>query len=79
MMDNYAALKNLIEDVSLDLDKFYQQNNKAAGVRARKGLLELNKLSQAIRKDILQKRKSTFDLKEKNRMLQNDLRSEVFE
>ncbi len=41
----------------LDFEKFYEQNNKAAGTRVRLAMTELKKLSQEIRVEV-QKRKN---------------------
>lgn len=51
-MSRYDDLKNLVESMEDDLNKFYNKSNKAAGTRARKGLQELKNLAQQIRMDI---------------------------
>jgi hypothetical protein len=45
-------VKNLMSDLEVDLDKFYNKGNKAAGTRARKSLQDLKKLAQDIRLEI---------------------------
>lgn len=51
-MSRIEEVKNLVTELSEDLDKFYEKGNKAAGTRARKQLQELKKLSQDIRLEI---------------------------
>lgn len=51
-MSRYDELKNLVESMEDDLNKFYNKANKAAGTRARKGLQELKNLAQEVRMDI---------------------------
>jgi len=51
-MDRYEQLYTTLMSVQEDFRKFYQQNNKAAGTRIRKGMLELRKLSQEVRQEV---------------------------
>lgn len=51
-MSRVEELKSLVEEVSVEMEKFYDKGNKAAGTRARKGLQDLKKLSQEIRLEI---------------------------
>lgn len=51
-MSRFDDIKNLVDGVENDMKKFYDKGNKAAGTRARKGLQELRKLSQAVRLEI---------------------------
>eukprot|EP00190_Bangiopsis_sp_CCMP1999_P000519 CAMPEP_0198727396 /NCGR_PEP_ID=MMETSP1475-20131203/4132_1 /TAXON_ID= ORGANISM="Unidentified sp., Strain CCMP1999" /NCGR_SAMPLE_ID=MMETSP1475 /ASSEMBLY_ACC=CAM_ASM_001111 /LENGTH=106 /DNA_ID=CAMNT_0044489431 /DNA_START=14 /DNA_END=334 /DNA_ORIENTATION=+ len=51
-MDKVQALKELVENIAKDSDKFFNKNNKAAGVRARKSLQEVKKLAQELRQSI---------------------------
>lgn len=55
-MSRVDELKGLVEDVSAEMDKFYNKGNKAAGTRARKGLQDLKKLAQDIRLEIQSKK-----------------------
>lgn len=41
-----------MSELEVELDKFYNKGNKAAGTRARKHLQSLKKLSQEIRLEI---------------------------
>ncbi|MDX1586994.1 MAG: histone H1 [Balneolaceae bacterium] len=51
-MSRFDEIKNVIEGVEEDMEKFYEKGNKAAGTRARKGLQELRKLAQEVRLEI---------------------------
>ncbi len=51
-MDRYEQLYNILMGVQDDFRKFYQGNNKAAGTRVRKGMLEFRKLAHEIRQEI---------------------------
>ena len=51
-MDRYEQLYTTLMSVQEDFRKFYQQNNKTAGTRIRKGMLELRKLSQEVRQEV---------------------------
>ncbi|MFN1834141.1 histone H1 [Balneola sp. MJW-20] len=51
-MSRVDEIKNLVEEVSDEMEKFYEKGNKAAGTRARKGLQSLKKLAQEIRLEI---------------------------
>ena len=51
-MSRMDEIKNLAGELEVELEKFYNKGNKAAGTRARKQLQELKKLSQEIRLEI---------------------------
>jgi hypothetical protein len=51
-MSRIDEVKNLMSELEVDLDKFYNKSNKAAGTRARKQLQDLKKLCQDIRLEI---------------------------
>ena len=51
-MDKFNQLKALVAGLEEDATKFYDKNNKAAGVRLRKGLQDIKTLSQALRQDV---------------------------
>lgn len=51
-MSRIDEVKNLMSELEVDLDKFYNKANKAAGTRARKSLQDLKKLAQDIRLEI---------------------------
>jgi len=53
-MGRYEELYSALTAVQEDFNKFYQGNNKAAGTRVRKGMLELRKLAYEVRQEIQQ-------------------------
>jgi hypothetical protein len=55
-MSHYNKLKEMVEGMEADFQKFYEKGNKAAGTRVRKGMQDLKNLAQDIRKDVLDKR-----------------------
>jgi len=56
-MDNLDELKNMIDNLEVDLLKFYKKGNKAASIRARKTLQDIKQQAQDIRMHISQTRK----------------------
>lgn len=52
MADRYQQLKDLIDSFEQDFQKFYDKQNKAAGVRVRKHMQELRQLAQDIRGEV---------------------------
>lgn len=57
-MDKFEELKSIVEGIQADIEKFYEKDTKAAGVRARKGLQDIKKVAQEIRVDIAERRKT---------------------
>lgn len=55
-METLERIKELIEDLSLNVTKFYDGNN-SAGTRGRKTAQELKSLLQTLRTEILEHRK----------------------
>ena len=51
-MNRYQDLVNAVKDLEVDFQKFYERGQAAAGTRVRKGLSDLRKLAQDVRKDI---------------------------
>jgi hypothetical protein len=51
-MKRYAELEALLESLKDDFRKFYDEGNKAAGTRVRKGMLELRNKAQDIRAEV---------------------------
>lgn len=51
-MDKVEELKSLVNSVEEDCNKFFENGNKSAGVRARKNLQEIKKLAQELRIEI---------------------------
>jgi hypothetical protein len=57
MADRFQELKSLIDSFEQDFAKFYDKQNKAAGVRVRKHMQDLRKLAQDIRTEVQDKKK----------------------
>lgn len=55
-MDTLEKIKELTEELSVDVNKFYA-GNKSAGTRARKTSQDLKALLQELRTEILEERK----------------------
>ena len=51
-MDIFNQLKETIEQAELDAAKFYDNGNKAAGVRLRKSMQVIKQLAQDLRSDV---------------------------
>lgn len=56
-MELFNELKALVAGLEEDATKFYEKNNKAAGVRLRKGLQDIKSMAQALRVDVSEKNK----------------------
>lgn len=56
-MNRFSEIKSMVDELEVDMEKFYSKNNKTAGTRARKILQDLKKLSQDIRVEIQNKKK----------------------
>lgn len=61
MNEQFQEIKDIIVELEDDILKFFDQGNKAAGVRARKKLQELRKKARQLRFEILKKRKDMDD------------------
>lgn len=53
----YEQLKDIIQELEMDIDKFTLRGNKSAGIRIRRCMLEIKELATDIRKDILDSKK----------------------
>jgi len=51
-MNRIEQVKALMAELEVEMDKFYNKGNKAAGTRARKHLQDLKNLAQAIRLEL---------------------------
>lgn len=51
-MEKFTKLQETLDGMKVDLEKFYEKNQNAAGTRLRKELNNLRKLAAEIRKDI---------------------------
>lgn len=56
-MNRFSEIKSLVDELEVDMEKFYSKKNKTAGTRSRKLLQDLKKLAQDIRIDIQEKKK----------------------
>jgi len=52
MSDKYQGLKDHLESLAVDIEKFYVKGQSAAGTRVRKGLSDLKKLAQEMRNEV---------------------------
>lgn len=53
-MNEFEKLDELIKEVVVDADKFYNKNNKSAGKRLRKKMQEVKTMAQAVRVEVLE-------------------------
>ncbi len=51
-MGKYEELVQAVKELEVDFQKFYDKGQAAAGTRLRKGLSDLRKLAQEVRKDV---------------------------
>ena len=56
-MNELDKLKYMIEELEVDMTKFYVKGNRTASIRARKMSQEIKKQAQVIRMDISKTRK----------------------
>ena len=52
MSEKYQGLKDHLDSLLTDVEKFYVKGQAAAGTRVRKGLSDLKKLAQEMRNEI---------------------------
>ena len=57
-IDKFNELKDLINGLEADADKFYNAGNGAAGTRVRKAMQDLKNLAQEIRAEVTEKKNS---------------------
>jgi hypothetical protein len=55
-MEKFAKVKELVAGIGADVEKFYNQNNSAAGTRVRKAMQDLKVLAQEIRTEVTEKK-----------------------
>lgn len=55
-MDKFKELSDLVASLQDDFDKFYDKDNKAAGTRVRKGMLDLTKWAKDVRTEVQEKK-----------------------
>ena len=51
-MSQFSRVKELVDGLEADFEKFYDKGNQAAGTRVRKGMQDLKNLAQEIRVDV---------------------------
>lgn len=51
-MSRFDDLRNAVNDLEGDFEKFYDKGNKAAGTRVRQGMQALKNLAQDIRTEV---------------------------
>ena len=51
-MEKINEMKELLESLECDCEKFYENGNKSAGTRIRKVMQEVKALAQVIRKEV---------------------------
>lgn len=52
MNEKYYQLVEFVKSLEVDVHKFYEKGQAAAGTRLRKGLSDLKKMAQEIRNDV---------------------------
>ena len=53
-METLTQLETLVTSIKVDAEKFFDKENKSAGIRARKAAQELKGILQTLRKEILE-------------------------
>jgi hypothetical protein len=54
-MQNLNKIKEVLENVQADAEKFFEKGNKAAGTRVRKAMQEIKALAQVVRQEVSEK------------------------
>jgi len=52
----FEQLQAIVTSTQVDIDKFYESGNKAAGTRVRKAMQDVKNLAQDLRKDVQAKK-----------------------
>ena len=58
MSQIFEKLQDIVNSTQVDIDKFYESGNKAAGTRVRKAMQVVKNLAQDLRKDVQAKKNS---------------------
>jgi hypothetical protein len=61
-MKEFENLLKHVKGLEEDFIKFYDKDNKAAGTRIRKGMLEIKQIAQRIRLEVLNKKMDPLQL-----------------
>jgi|TARA_B100000902_G_scaffold398829_2_gene467087 hypothetical protein len=56
-METIQQMETLVTSIKVDAEKFFDKQNKSAGIRARKSAQELKSILQQLRKEILEESK----------------------
>ncbi|UZD23140.1 histone H1 [Algoriphagus halophytocola] len=51
-MSKFSEVRDLVQSLEADFEKFYEKGNQAAGTRVRKGMQDLKNIAQDIRKEV---------------------------
>jgi len=57
-MKNFKALQELVTATEKDASAFFEKGNKAAGTRLRNAMQQLKGLAQAVRNEVIEKKKT---------------------
>jgi hypothetical protein len=63
-MEQFEKIKEILEGLNEDVEKFYGKKNGTAGTRVRQGLQEIRKISQEMRLEISAIKKADKEAKE---------------
>lgn len=55
-MSKFSEVRELVQSLEADFEKFYEKGNQAAGTRVRKGMQDLKNIAQDIRKEVQDKK-----------------------
>lgn len=55
-MEKYQEMRELLLTLESDFQKFYDEGNKAAGTRIRKGMQNLKNIAQEVRVEVQEKK-----------------------
>ncbi|SIN72156.1 histone H1 [Algoriphagus halophilus] len=55
-MSRFSEVRDLVNGLEADFEKFYEKGNQAAGTRVRKGMQDLKNMAQDIRKEVQEKK-----------------------
>lgn len=57
-MSRMDEINEIVNELQVDMEKFYGKGNKAAGTRARKHLMSLKNIAHEVRQEIQEKKNS---------------------
>lgn len=60
-MEKYQQMRELLLSLESDFQKFYDEGNKAAGTRVRKGMQTLKNIAQDVRVEVQQRKNEQED------------------